>query len=227
MKRINKNESGRSMVEMLGVLAIIGVLSVGGIAGYKMAMNYINRNNVLKLVQMAYLAVQIEGEKEYSVFDEDNSTKLFCENYLGNEHPYCKTPTTNNLYVAYNWQNSSGQPAVWRVLRSTATSACTCSSDIIIQIHRISLQMCRDIVEMVKNNFTEKEVLGFGGYGTSHFNKSIEDIYKLTCTGNGTYTDTTDVLSILFKIPPKEELGDTCACSYSSCKDICRFDDFR
>ena len=27
-------ESGRSMVEMLGVLAIIGVLSIGGIAGY-------------------------------------------------------------------------------------------------------------------------------------------------------------------------------------------------
>ena len=32
-------ESGRSMVEMLGVLAIIGVLSVGGIAGYRTAMN--------------------------------------------------------------------------------------------------------------------------------------------------------------------------------------------
>ena len=31
-------QSGRSMVEMLGVLAIIGVLSVGGIAGYSMAM---------------------------------------------------------------------------------------------------------------------------------------------------------------------------------------------
>ncbi|MBQ8870894.1 MAG: hypothetical protein IJ019_05915 [Alphaproteobacteria bacterium] len=31
-------ELGRSMVEMLGVLAIIGVLSVGGIAGYSKAM---------------------------------------------------------------------------------------------------------------------------------------------------------------------------------------------
>ena len=32
---LEKNEqTGRSMVEMLGVLAIIGVLSVGGIAGY-------------------------------------------------------------------------------------------------------------------------------------------------------------------------------------------------
>ena len=32
------NFFGRSMIEMLGVLAIIGVLSVGGIAGYSKAM---------------------------------------------------------------------------------------------------------------------------------------------------------------------------------------------
>lgn len=32
------SEGGRSMVEMLGVLAIIGVLSVGGISGYSKAM---------------------------------------------------------------------------------------------------------------------------------------------------------------------------------------------
>ena len=31
-------QSGRSMIEMLGVLAIVGVLSVGGIAGYSKAM---------------------------------------------------------------------------------------------------------------------------------------------------------------------------------------------
>ncbi len=36
MRKINEN--GRSMVEMLGVLAIIGVLSAGGLAGYSKAM---------------------------------------------------------------------------------------------------------------------------------------------------------------------------------------------
>ena len=35
---MNFNQSGRSMIEMLGVLAIIAVLSVGGIAGYSKAM---------------------------------------------------------------------------------------------------------------------------------------------------------------------------------------------
>lgn len=37
-KPLYKLSSGRSMVEMLGVLAIIGVLSVGAIAGYSKAM---------------------------------------------------------------------------------------------------------------------------------------------------------------------------------------------
>ena len=45
MKQI-KQESGRSMVEMLGVLAVIGVLSVGGISGYTLAMNKHRANTV-------------------------------------------------------------------------------------------------------------------------------------------------------------------------------------
>lgn len=46
------NESGRSMVEMLGVLAIIGVLSVGGIAGYSKAMNKYKINKTTDQVSM-------------------------------------------------------------------------------------------------------------------------------------------------------------------------------
>ncbi len=38
MKITKNNQFGRSMIEMLGVLAIIGVLSIGGIAGYSKAM---------------------------------------------------------------------------------------------------------------------------------------------------------------------------------------------
>ena len=38
---------GRSMIEMLGVLAIVGVLSVGGIAGYSKAMEKFKVNKLL------------------------------------------------------------------------------------------------------------------------------------------------------------------------------------
>ncbi len=45
-----KHESGRSMVEMLGVLAIIGVLSVGGIAGYSLSMRRHRANQVVDYI---------------------------------------------------------------------------------------------------------------------------------------------------------------------------------
>ena len=47
-----KNENGRSMIEMLGVLAIIGVLSVGGIYGYTTAMKKYKSNEVAQTVSM-------------------------------------------------------------------------------------------------------------------------------------------------------------------------------
>ena len=57
MKRTMKSESGRSMVEILGVLAIIGVLSIGGIAGYTMAMNRFRTNEAIDIAnKMASLA---------------------------------------------------------------------------------------------------------------------------------------------------------------------------
>ena len=46
------NEQGRSMIEMLGVLAIVGVLSVGGIAGYSKAMAKFKTNKVIDQVNM-------------------------------------------------------------------------------------------------------------------------------------------------------------------------------
>ena len=52
IKMKDTNESGRSMVEMLGVLAIIGVLSIGGIAGYTQAMRRYRANEILNAISM-------------------------------------------------------------------------------------------------------------------------------------------------------------------------------
>ena len=56
-KQSTTTESGRSMVEMLGVLAIIGVLSIGGIAGYTYAMNKSKANDILDGVSKRALVV--------------------------------------------------------------------------------------------------------------------------------------------------------------------------
>lgn len=47
---INKFEQGRSMIEMLGVLAIIGVLSVGGINGFSKAMDAHKINTIVEQI---------------------------------------------------------------------------------------------------------------------------------------------------------------------------------
>ena len=52
------NESGRSMVEMLGVLAIIGVLSVGGIAGYSKAMSKFKLTKAQDQITMALMNIR-------------------------------------------------------------------------------------------------------------------------------------------------------------------------
>ena len=42
-----KEQSGRSMVEMLAVLSVIGILSIGGLAGYSLSAQRIQINNVM------------------------------------------------------------------------------------------------------------------------------------------------------------------------------------
>ena len=47
----HSDQTGRSMIEMLGVLAIVGVLSVGGIAGYSKAMTKFRISKSIDQVQ--------------------------------------------------------------------------------------------------------------------------------------------------------------------------------
>ncbi len=58
------NESGRSMVEMLGVLAIIGVLSVGGIAGYTTAMRSHRANEIVNACSLLYVVANTKNESD-------------------------------------------------------------------------------------------------------------------------------------------------------------------
>ncbi len=65
----NQNQQGRSMVEMLGVLAIIGVLSIGGIAGYRWAMDKHMANQVLYEMNLnsAQLAMLLQKGNSHGI----------------------------------------------------------------------------------------------------------------------------------------------------------------
>ena len=64
--KFKKSQSGRSMVEMLGVLAIIGVLSVGGIAGYSLSMRRHRANGVVDLISKYALVAYGQCHKQFS-----------------------------------------------------------------------------------------------------------------------------------------------------------------
>lgn len=75
---LKSNENGRSMIEMLGVLAIVGVLSVGGIAGYGKAMQNFKIN---KLKDQIYtvssnIMTTFVNEKNYGSLGTTNATGI-------------------------------------------------------------------------------------------------------------------------------------------------------
>mgnify|MGYP000133499422 CR=1 FL=1 len=84
VQRKVQNEPGRSMVEMLGVLAIIGVLSIGGIAGYTMAMNRYKANQILDLASKLSVMAQTgytSNPDNWEGISEDSFSELGMENY--------------------------------------------------------------------------------------------------------------------------------------------------
>ena len=68
---------GRSMIEMLGVLAIIAVLTVGGIAGYSKAMKKYQANKVVgEIIQVLVKWKELPiSNKLYSIYHLDDETK--------------------------------------------------------------------------------------------------------------------------------------------------------
>ena len=116
MTMIKTNESGRSMIEMLGVLAIIGVLSVGGIAGYSKAMNKFKTNKVADNVSMlvANIKTLYAQQKTYHgltnqtavdmgvVPDELGTTSDLTNAFNGKVYISTADSTTNNDDKAFN-----------------------------------------------------------------------------------------------------------------------------
>jgi Tfp pilus assembly protein PilE len=79
MKKYINNQEGRSMIEMLGVLAIVGVLSVAGIQGYSKAMAKYKTNKAMD--QISTLAANIKtmfaSLGNYKGLGEDGTTRSY------------------------------------------------------------------------------------------------------------------------------------------------------
>lgn len=84
MTDTKQTQAGRSMIEMLGVLAIIGVLSVGGIAGYSKAMTKFRINKTVD--QIMLLATNVRtlygAQKTYASIGSSNGNTLMINGHL-------------------------------------------------------------------------------------------------------------------------------------------------
>ncbi len=75
-----KQESGRSMIEMLGVLAIIGVLSIGAIAGYNKAMIKYKTNKIIgEINTIVQNCRTVFSTQKYSYMTCQNGSRTDCE----------------------------------------------------------------------------------------------------------------------------------------------------
>ncbi len=78
------SQSGRSMVEMLGVLAIIAILSIGGIVGFRLAMNYYQANQIAHEMNIMRTDAQIkiaQGTEKLTLGDPYDSGTIRFNNY--------------------------------------------------------------------------------------------------------------------------------------------------
>ena len=80
MKKKSNSELGRSMTEMLGVLAIIGVLSIGGIMGYSYSMDKYRANTTIydiNLRRMDLMAQIDKGHDEPTLDSWENEKTIY------------------------------------------------------------------------------------------------------------------------------------------------------
>ncbi len=98
-------QAGRSMIEMLGVLAIVGILSAGGIAGYSMAMQNHKTNQLIDKIQLMAQQSRILWGNFYpaGLKAEDLKNAGMIQDY---DNPF-------GGQLSMSWSSSSGQTAFW------------------------------------------------------------------------------------------------------------------
>ncbi len=110
---LGQNQNGRSMIEMLGVLAIVGVLSAGGIAGYSVAMKSHKVNKATDMIQL--ISTQVKGLYSDD-FADISCKKLGDLGYLSAEY-YDSTKTGDEACVAAPVGDS------WKIAQKTGDSS--------------------------------------------------------------------------------------------------------
>lgn len=111
---MKQKQSGRSMIEMLGVLAIIGVLTAGGVAGFSKAMEMYKMNKLVKEYNsLIFNLIQYKQNFQISMKQEtvladfiSNTVFLMPDNWKKASYFYLKDSYDNLFYARYEPEKS-------------------------------------------------------------------------------------------------------------------------
>ena len=96
---MKKSEIGRSMVEMLGTLAIVGVLSIGGIAGYSYGIDKYRANTIMNDVNLRAVDLIAQVNRGGDISLSEWPEKSIANYNIGLEVDATTNTTEGGIYV--------------------------------------------------------------------------------------------------------------------------------
>ena len=196
-------QCGRSMIEMLGVLAIIGVLSVGGIAGYSKAMEQFKIN---KLTQ--HIAIIVTNVRTLFI-NQENYGNLY-NSTANNMGIYPDDGKTDGYYYFNPFGGDS-----W--LFASDYKDFGDDKSFIFSTRSLSRKAC---VELATKDWGSEASSGLIGVAIgSHYISYGDDNYPLPvkCTGEGMTRDSGFSSDVYYACSGKLPISPTKAAQYCSC----------
>ena len=179
-KRHDTNgQSGRSIIEMLGVLAIIGILSIGGLAGYSKAIDRYRTNETIN--QITYIVQNtrevFKNQRNFSSLSSDNSLFMSDSNFA-NRKLADKVKLFPDSLVKNNYKNFfGGEISLWSCSLLSADD----KKAICLSFRGIPQETCIELATQNWQGGLDRLVLmRVVSNNTSDF--PISPAYKDTCT---------------------------------------------
>ncbi len=184
------NELGRSMVEMLGVLAIIGVLSVGAIAGYSKAMMKYKLNKYTE--QMNQIISGITQYHSQLTFPSSTTTNKYYYKLGVIPSEMIRNNDLNNFYDIFN------NPII---IQSNATTSSLTKNVTSMTIRlnfkqSIAYDVCRNLIITTQAHSSDIlyiEIIGSWGSDDASQITAYGDLY---CSGSKKCLSKLDIVSI-------------------------------
>ena len=181
-------QSGRSMIEMLGVLAIIAVLSVGGIAGYSKALMKWKSNvqkNMLAELLTNMIKIRPNLNKKSTSFD--NITYVFeamgaLPEGITYKNNYMYDKEDNLIWIDYglsSWTNEDGSIGtmfayVLRFHYKIGTGNLTIpAKDFCLNLLEAAKTIAEEVV-YIKTNYSDSSSWNGSGQNVMYTKKSLE-----------------------------------------------------